>query len=373
MNNENVFQEWQECRNTIGRFDGYLFRIRILGFSIFLAGLTAIATITTKVEKLSPLIILGSLIVFCFLLVTVYVLDRYYERMLLVAVNRASGLESHYLEGFQIGLTTEIEFYKNEPIRASFKVNFMYSIMFILVTLEYFSVVLYAQVSKFYLLPILIVLIVSAVVIYLSNLQLKKPNEAIELRGRIVKSPIIASKREIETVIQIISDDINDWFISAPGKVLNVITILEGGRRFSESIVERLKENYNISINLHNIKIASTTSENNMVDPNIEWGKIKTEEIVNNPTIIIDDIIHHGNTIKFAKKLVENENSTDVKVAVMINRYDKNANLADFIGIDLGLKLNDESENKWLFGYGMDISGSGAYRNIDHIGWADKG
>ena len=370
MANESIFQEWIECRSTIGRFDGYLFKVRILGLSIFLTGFTVTATLVQKGIELNALMLLGALAVFFFLLVTIYLLDRYYERMLLVAVNRSSGLEAHYLEGFQIGLTTEIEFFKNKSIRASSKVNVMYTIMFLLVIVEYVSVGIHYGLGVWFILPMILIAVVAGGTVYIADSQLSAPYEAIQLRGKIVGSPILASKNEIETIIESLAEDIHKWFIKAPGSELNVITILEGGRRFSEEIISELKSNYDVHINIHNIKIESTTDKNNRSEPKIVWGKISSDLLDGNPTLIIDDLIDSGKTVSYLKKNIGCTNSSEIKVAALLNKFSDNLSLADFVGIDLALERNKENEDKWLFGYGMDISGS--YREIDHIGWADK-
>ena len=142
MKFKNIVKEWEECRNTVTRFDNYLLRLRLLGFSVFTLIFTSITgAIGGKEEEMTfnPTAILFAVIILGLFVLAIYILDRYYERMLLVAVLRASRLESHRLEGFRIGLTTEIEFQKQQMqkklghkvfSKASQMVDFVYILIF---------------------------------------------------------------------------------------------------------------------------------------------------------------------------------------------------------------------------------------------------
>ena len=43
MKHECILSEWNECRNSIARFDNYLLRLRLLGFSVFTLIFTALS------------------------------------------------------------------------------------------------------------------------------------------------------------------------------------------------------------------------------------------------------------------------------------------------------------------------------------------
>ncbi len=128
MKTQRLISEWKECRDTIGRFDNYLLRLRLLGFSIFTLLFTAIvgaAGIKIGQSSITPEALLFAILTLSLFVLAIYILDRYYERMLLIAVYRASRLEAYRLEGFRIELTTEIEFQKERITKKRYRYNFL--------------------------------------------------------------------------------------------------------------------------------------------------------------------------------------------------------------------------------------------------------
>jgi hypothetical protein len=87
----NTLHEWQECRATIGRFDGYLADTRKYGFTLSTALLTANALITTKNDAVDRP---AASIVVMVLLLALFMIDNYYWVMLRAAVDRAKKLET---------------------------------------------------------------------------------------------------------------------------------------------------------------------------------------------------------------------------------------------------------------------------------------
>lgn len=273
----------------------------------------------------------GGLFILCVLLITIYVLDRYYERMLLISVLRASSLEAHYLEEFQIGLTTELEFNKDISTRASSNINLIYILMLASIILEFICIWLYTNLEFSYLVFMMLVVVSICFVANFVNKQLDQPNELIRLRRKIVTSPIIISKNEINISVERISKEIYEWFESAPGRELNVITILEGGRRFSESIVSQLLKNNDIKVNLRNLKIESKGQINPVDNPELIYGLLSPDSLSRNPTVIIDDLVDSGRTLDYVKKMVMDGSPSEIKVAVLINKYAENISMADFV------------------------------------------
>jgi hypothetical protein len=98
-------QEWQECRTTTARFDGYLADIRKYGFTLFTALLTANALI---VDKNTAVDRPAASIVVMVLVFALFMLDNYYWVVLRAAVERSRQLEKNELKGFGTQLSTVI-------------------------------------------------------------------------------------------------------------------------------------------------------------------------------------------------------------------------------------------------------------------------
>lgn len=86
----NPLHEWQECRLTIGRFDGYLADTRKYGFTLVTVLLTANALVTPSNSAVDRP---AASIVVMVLLLALFMIDNYYWVMLRAAVTRAKDLE----------------------------------------------------------------------------------------------------------------------------------------------------------------------------------------------------------------------------------------------------------------------------------------
>jgi hypothetical protein len=89
--------EWQECRQTISRFDGFLADTRKYGFTLVTVLLTANALVTTNpaVDRAAASIVVMAL------LLALFMLDNYYWILVRAAVKRAEEIESthHHISG----------------------------------------------------------------------------------------------------------------------------------------------------------------------------------------------------------------------------------------------------------------------------------
>jgi len=272
MKSKNIFEEWKECRHTIGRFDEYLVKIRLVGFSGFTLLLTTvIGVIALKKVELSnlsgDLLLVGVLTLLLFE-TAVYILDRYYERMLLLAVLRTLQLEAFELEGFNIGLTTEIEFQKvhvkrtprhEKSIRASTMVNLVYLLIYMSLFLQYLYIVcnfgtvaLYRRGCGFFLLVTMILGIIA-------HHLLREPHSLIEERARIILSPVVLSKSEVEAGVGQVATMVHRWLSGkSESKHLNIVAILGGARPFTKDLVDALRSlDEKININLHLISVCA--------------------------------------------------------------------------------------------------------------------
>ena len=214
---EHIFQEWLECRRTIARFDDYLLRVRTLGFSVFallFTGIAGLAGSTVSVQALSPEALLFALLTLSIYVGAIYVLDRYYERMLLVAVLRASRLEALSLEGFRVGLTTEIHFQKERihmkrklVWKASHMVNGVYVLIFLSMWAQYYIVATKLGTHQDGFLLLLGGMIIGVFgIIFMAHRELSEPNHLINERAEVVNSPVVMSTMEISLSLIHISE-----------------------------------------------------------------------------------------------------------------------------------------------------------------------
>jgi len=384
MKTQRLILEWKECRDTIGRFDNYLLRLRLLGFSIFTLLFTAIvgaAGIKIGQSSITPEALLFAILTLSLFVLAIYILDRYYERMLLIAVYRASRLEAYRLEGFRIGLTTEIEFQKERItkkrhrynfLKASNMVNFVYALMFITMWVHYSVLLVRIEQKTYYNIILIAVVIVIIFLAIAAHMLLNEPGRLIKLRSEIVKSPVVMSREEIKYTVKKIAYHINEWVISENTKELDIISILSGSRPFTEDLIREL-ESMKLSVFLHLLCIEATDETGLLPECRVAYGIIDNN-IKGRLVLIIDDLLDSGSTLKKAKSIVEDNGPKSIKTAVLINKYiGLNVN-ADFIGMNLGLdkdKLLAKGINDyWLFGYGMDLDGQ--YRDIDYIGWVER-
>jgi hypothetical protein len=101
------FQEWNECRTTIGRFDTILSDLRKYGFTLVTGLFTASALFggfgnKAPSEQDRAAVFLGIMV----LVVVLFFLDTYYETLLNGAVERALDLETAIQQ--QVNLTSYI-------------------------------------------------------------------------------------------------------------------------------------------------------------------------------------------------------------------------------------------------------------------------
>ncbi len=94
-------------------------------------------------------------------------------------------------------------------------------------------------------------------------------------------------------------------------------------------------------------------------------GKIEiTRDIIENvrgrDVLIVDDILESGNTLTFARNIIQERGAASIKIAVMLEKPGKRkvAIDADFIGF----KIPD----KFVVGYGLDYANY--YRELPFIG-----
>lgn len=385
MKSESIIFEWKECRDTIGRFDNYLLRLRLLGFSVFTLLFTTIIGVAGikkgVVSALTPATLLFAILTLTLFIVSIYILDRYYERMLLVAVYRASRLEAHRLEGFRIGLTTEIEFQKEKIsgklrrsnfLKASHMVNFVYAMIFLTMLVQYFILATRIEQNFSYYIVLLVVVIIVSLMMFFANMLLSEPGALISLRSQVVQSPVVMSRVEIKYSIKKIATQVTQWVEAEKTHELHIISILSGARPFTEDLIDELERN-KLSVTLHIICAEATKEDDHLEECQLVYGVVE-DGIKNKLVLIVDDLLDSGKTLQRVKNSINDYGAKSIKAAVLVNKFSEVNGNADFVGLNLGLHKDKLAKtgikDYWLFGYGMDLNGQ--YRDIEHIGWVKK-
>lgn len=375
-----LIAEWNESRKTIARFDGYLLKLRILAISVF-SILLIIAIGLLRADPQNSVLIESSLLtltlIFLYICV-VFMLDRYYERMLMIAVNRASRLEAIKLHRFKIGLTTEIEIGKNTPSHSVYSkfasagktIVIVYAIIFSILATAFLSILLtFEEQLIFYVyihwLILAFLIGIGCSLIFISNKIMSPPLTEAKLRSKVANSPLILSHTDIANCISNIASSIKDW---TEGRQIHLVCILNGARNITDDLVKELENNCRVSY----IKAKATSGTALLSSVHFEYGSISSPKDENEPILIIDDLVDSGKTLKEVSKHISSLGYKNIKSAALLNKY-ANTEVADFIGFDLALDkqvmasagINDY----WLFGYGMDIDGH--YRDLDYIGWIE--
>lgn len=93
---------------------------------------------------------------------------------------------------------------------------------------------------------------------------------------------------------------------------------------------------------------------------NIEITRDIIENVRGRDVLIVDDILESGNTLTFARNIIQERGAASIKIAVMLEKPGKRkvAIDADFIGF----KIPD----KFVVGYGLDYANY--YRELPYIG-----
>lgn len=382
MDFETALQEWLECRRTVARFDDYLLRLRLLGFSIFallFTGISGLAGSSVAVEGLRPETLLFALITLSLYVSAIYILDRYYERMLLVAVLRASRLEAFSLEGFRVGLTTEIQFQKEQlrnrtrrgAWKASNMVNGVYLLIFLCMWVQYWLVAdRLADTDLYFTFLVVMILIVTLLVIS-AHVQLTEPNALIAERAEVVTSPIVMSPREIRSAVQRIAYSIAQWLVESDTRELQIVSVVFGARAFTEDLVDAIERVAEVRCFVHPVHMEATRDDKVLGQAKHEYGSLLAEHLTNQFVLVVDDLVDSGATLSAILALLAEAKPKQVRSAVLIKKYSEVAVQPDYLGLELGLdrKAMEKSgiEDYWLFGYGMDSGGF--YRELAHVGW----
>ncbi len=183
---------------------------------------------------------------------------------------------------------------------------------------------------------------------------------------------IIFSSLEIRSAVNGLSDNILIWLKESNAKSLNVIPVLEGSRKFAQYVMDLLRiKMTGLQVFSYPLKVKATAGTLLLSEPVIEGDNMLPNNLAGDPVLIIDDLLDSGKTISFVKALAVSSGATDIKTAVLVNKFIHAGSRADFVCFDLALdkrRMKKEGiKDLWVFGFGMDLNGR--FRDSEDIWW----
>ncbi len=187
---------------------------------------------------------------------------------------------------------------------------------------------------------------------------------------------ILFNQTQIGQAIQGIAGEISNWIRPKPGKLLNLVSILEGARPFTRDLTKQLQKLIpEKEILIHEIRMKGTDGTNLLKERQWLEGQFNPEVLQAYPTLLVDDLVDSGLTLKTLKTQLFSMGAPEIKTAVLIRKFGNASGDVDFCGFDLNLNRETLSEmglkDYWLFGYGMDLDGQ--QRELEQIGWVEVG
>ncbi|BFM47894.1 hypoxanthine-guanine phosphoribosyltransferase [Marinomonas sp. THO17] len=155
----------------------------------------------------------------------------------------------------------------------------------------------------------------------------------------------------LDKMAQQITADLGD-------KLPLVLCVMNGGLIPTAALIERL--GFPIELDyIHATRYGMATE-----GTSLNWISYPQTELKDRHILVVDDIFDQGHTLQAIIKWLEQQGTSSVYTATVINKlHDRKTNMVpDYIGADV--------EDRFLFGYGMDYKGY--FRNLKGI-YAVKG
>ena len=374
MNREKENSLYDEKK--IGELDRFLlcFRVGIFSFFILFAGGT------WSLEKLKIFNFInpasGYFIDFFFLgfltyLFLAFIIDQYYERLLLSSAVKLCVLAIKTGGDSERLLSKETEPLKNKigKIISSAKIYFFPFLYIFLFWLTVFIHLLFLFESKtlfwvysfsaLYLCYFIALLFISRLAFVLIK--------TLKFYHGIFLSSVLFGSNTIEKRLKEVSGEI--FSKEMDGRTENtilLIPILEGGRFFASRFKKAFQEiSPLITIEECPITIKRTAGET-LAEPRIVDFRHKKELFKDRFVIIIDDLTDEGQTLKLACETISKlKPERLITLVLIVKRSSKITELVpDYFCFHLEYD-GFEADKKWLFGYGMDLRGE--FRDLNLI------
>ncbi len=190
------------------------------------------------------------------------------------------------------------------------------------------------------------------------------------------KLNLFADKKDVEISIKAFAKNIFATCEDRGINKINLVPILTGGNFLSKRLkkyIKKLSLNKNLIINVNPIKISTYNDETMSNEDNIVNINLMNNNLVlstNELTILIDDILDSGNTIKIARNLYKQKNEINtfnnnfislVRLSKSFDEFinNKETNHLCIFEVDLFLK---DTTDIWFVGCGLDLGDKYRYK-----------
>jgi hypoxanthine phosphoribosyltransferase len=185
---------------------------------------------------------------------------------------------------------------------------------------------------------------------------------------------VVFNQAQIQQTIHGMAGEISAWVKGKPRKALNLVSILEGARPFTRDLTSHLKKLIpETEIFIYEVQIKGTDGTSLLEERRWLKGRLESQTIQKNLTLLVDDLVDSGLTLKTLKTELLTLSAKEVKTAVLLRKFGEESGPVDFCGFDLNLNrevlARKGLKDYWLFGYGMDLNGQ--QRELEHIGWVE--
>lgn len=160
-----------------------------------------------------------------------------------------------------------------------------------------------------------------------------------EIKTVQTQADLLHSQQEVEAAIIKLAEQINH---ALADKNPLLLCVINGGIVFAGQLLTRLT----MPLNLDSIQ--ATRYRNETSGGQIEWLLTPKTPLLNRTVLILDDVLDEGVTLAAVQAYCREQGACEVYSAVLIEKLlpEPKPASADFIGI--------VTENRYLFGYGMD-------------------
>lgn len=163
-----------------------------------------------------------------------------------------------------------------------------------------------------------------------------------EIKQVEATADLLYSQAEVEAALDTMAEQINH---DLDGRDPLVLCVMNGGIVIAGKLIPRLRIPLTIDA------INASRYQNKTSGSSIEWVLKPGAPLKNRTILIIDDILDEGITLQAIIAYCLEQGASSVYSAVLVDKildHDKPIK-ADFIGLT--------TENRYLFGYGMDYKG----------------
>jgi hypoxanthine phosphoribosyltransferase len=174
---------------------------------------------------------------------------------------------------------------------------------------------------------------------------------------------VFLTESQIQSAVKQLSRSVLDWSKDSKTKTLNLVSILEGARPLTRDLTACLKKiSPETQINLYEVSVKGTDGHQNLLaDRQVEEGFLDLDVIRQHPTLIVDDLVDSGLTLKKLKDELSSHGVKGARTLVLIRKFGGVGGPVDFLGFDLNWNQEALAEKGfkdcWLYGYGMDLDG----------------